>query len=314
MFGTPLWIWAGFCVLLMALLGLDLRLFHRRPHRVEAREALLESAAWIAAALAFNIGIYFWRGPHAGAEFLTGYLIEKSLSVDNIFVILVVFQAFRVPAELQHRVLYYGVVGALVMRGLFITAGVELLDRFHAALYVFGAILLITGARMLLPRKKNAYPGTNWMVRIAGRLVPASEEFDGENFWTRQDGRWTATRLFLALVTVEMADILFAVDSVPAVLAITRDGFIAFSSNAFAILGLRALYFALADLLPRFRFLREGLALLLVFVGVKMSFSETIELSDLASLGIVGLILAATIAASLLWPGKKIPSEARAGG
>jgi tellurite resistance protein TerC len=310
--GTPLWIWAGFLVLLIVLLALDLRLFHRRPHRVEAREALLESAAWIAAALAFNAAIYLWRGPQAGVEFLTGYLIEKSLSFDNIFVILVLFQAFRVPAELQHRVLYYGVFGALVLRGIFVVAGVELLDAFHSVLYVFGAILLITGARLILPRKKSLNPEKNWMVRVAARLVPASEEIEGERFWTHRDGKWMATPLFLALVTVEMADILFAVDSVPAVLAITRDAFIVFSSNAFAILGLRALYFALADLLPRFRFLRQGLASLLVFVALKMLFSEKIHLSDLASLGIVGFILGATILASLLWPGKKIRSEARA--
>lgn len=312
MLGTALWIWAGFSAMLAVLLGLDLWLFHRRPHRVEVREAFLESAAWIATAFAFNATIYFWRGPHAGVEFLTGYLIEKSLSIDNLFLILIIFQAFRVPAELQHRVLYYGVLGALVMRGIFVVAGVELLDQFHAVLYVFGAILLITGGRMILPRKKGLHPEKNWMVRIAARFVPTSEEFDGGRFWTRRNGRCMATPLFLALVTVELTDIFFAVDSVPAVLAITRDAFIVYSSNAFALLGLRALYFALADLLPRFRFLRQGLALLLVFVGLKMLFSEMIELSDWASLGIVGLILGVTVIASLLWPGKQVSAEARA--
>lgn len=310
MLGTPLWIWTGFLVLLIVLLAVDLRLFHRQPHPVETREALVESAAWIAAALAFNVAIYFWRGPHAGMQFLTGYLIEKSLSVDNIFVILVIFQAFRVPVELQHRVLYCGVLGALVMRGIFVIAGVELLDEFHSVLYVFGAILLITGARMNLRRKKSPHPQKNCMFRIAARFVPASEELEGERFWTHREGRLVATPLFLALVTVEMADILFAVDSVPAVLAITRDAFIVYSSNAFAILGLRALYFALAHMLPRFRFLRQGLASLLVFVGLKMLFSEKIHLPDFASLGVVGLILAATIFASLLFPGKKPRSDA----
>jgi tellurite resistance protein TerC len=312
LFGTSLWVWAGFCLLLLALLGFDLRLFHRRAHRVETREALLESAAWIGAALAFNLLVYFWRGPHVAVEFLTGYLIEKSLSVDNIFLILVIFQAFRVPAELQHRVLYFGVLGALVMRGLFVVAGVELLEKFHSVLYVFSAILLVTGARMILPRKSRPHPERNWLVRNATRFVPISEEFDSERFWTHRDGRWMATPLFLALVTVEAADILFAIDSVPAVLAITRDAFIVFSSNAFAILGLRALYFALADLLPRFRFLRQGLALLLVFVGLKMVFSDKIELSELTSLGIVGLILASTVLASLVWPEKKARPELRA--
>lgn len=309
--GTPLWIWVAFCVLLLALLGLDLRLFHRRPHRVEAREALLESAAWITAALAFNAVLYFWRGPQAGVEFLTAYLLEKSLSVDNIFVILIIFQAFRVPAELQHRVLYYGVLSAIVMRGIFLAAGVELLGRFHSVLYVFGAILLITGARMIFPRKKSPQPSKNWLVKTTARFLPAWENFDADKFWIRSGGKWTATPLFLALVTVELADILFAVDSVPAVLAITRDAFIAFSSNAFAILGLRALYFALADLLPRFRFLRQGLALLLVFVGLKMVLSERIRLSDPTSLGIVLMILVGTVVTSLLWPGRATRSEVK---
>lgn len=303
--GTSTWIWAGFFLLLLALLTFDIRVFHKKAHRVEAREALMESAGWIGAALIFNLALYFWRGPHAGVEFLTGYLIEKSLSVDNIFVILVIFQVFRIPAEFQHRVLYYGILGALVMRGVFVTAGVKLLETFQPALYVFGAILLLTGIRMILPHAKPSQMEKGWMVRLAGKVLPAMHEFDGQNFWVRREGKWLATPLFLALVTVETMDILFAIDSVPAVLAITRDAFIAFSSNAFAILGLRAMFFALADLLPRFRFLHQGLALLLMFVGLKMTFHNQLDIPDLASLATVGMILALTIGASLLWPGRK---------
>jgi len=310
LFGTSIWVWAGFSVILLGLLWIDLRLFHRKDHKVEPREALLESAAWIAIALVFNAGIYFWRGPQVAVEFLTGYLIEKSLSVDNIFVILVIFQSFQVPAKFQHRVLYYGVLGALVMRGAFVAAGVKLLEVFHPILYVFGALLLITGIRMILPRKKEPHPEKSWIVRLAGRFLPTTDEFQGHDFFVRREGRLLATPLFLALITVEVTDVFFAVDSVPAVLAITRDAFIVFSSNAFAILGLRALYFVLADLLPRFRFLHQGLALLLAFVGIKMIASQWVDLPDLASLGVVAGILALTVAASLLWPSKPGPASA----
>ncbi|HTV57446.1 MAG TPA: TerC family protein [Verrucomicrobiae bacterium] len=310
MLGTPVWIWVGFSVLLVFLLGVDLALFHRRAHRVELKEALLETAAWIGAALAFNACIYFWYGPATAVEFLTGYLIEKALSVDNIFVILVIFQAFRIPAKLQHRVLYYGVLGALVMRGIFVAAGVKLLDAFHPVLYVFGAILLAAGIRMIFPQRRNSRMETNWAVKIAGKFLPSSEDFHDEKFLVRREGKWVATPLFLALVTVEAADIFFAVDSVPAVLAITRNAFIVFSSNAFAILGMRALYFALAGLLPKFRFLHQGLALLLIVVGVKMILNQWVEIPDMASLGIVAGVLGATVGASMIWPGKRGQAKA----
>lgn len=306
MLGMPVSIWLGLFFLILALLALDLRIFHRRAHHVETKEALLESAAWIGSALAFNLGLYFWRGPQVAVEFLTAYLIEKSLSVDNIFVILVIFQAFRVPPKLQHRVLYYGVLGALVMRGIFVAAGVNLLEAFHPILYVFGGILLLTGIRMLFPRAKSVHPEKSWIVTTASRFLPTSEEFEGERFLVRCDGRLVATPLFLALISVEAMDMLFAVDSVPAVLAITRDAFVAFSSNAFAILGLRALYFALARPLPKFRFLHQGLALLLAFVGLKMILNERLKIPDLASLGIVAGILGVTIAASVLWPARPV--------
>jgi tellurite resistance protein TerC len=302
MLGTPLHIWAVFAFAMSAALIIDLGLFHRKAHTISTREALLESAAWISVSLIFNLWVRFALGPQAGLEFLTGYLVEKSLSVDNIFVFLVIFEAFRVPAKLQHRVLFLGVLGALVMRAAFVLAGVELLAMFHAVLYFFGALLLLTGLRMFLPVKRALQPERNWLVRAARRILPVVDEYDGERFMAKREGKWNATPLFLALVAVEAMDIIFAVDSVPAVLAITRNTFIVYSSNVFAILGLRALYFALAGILPRFRFLHQGLAMILVFVGAKMSLSEWLPIPSLVSLSVVGGILAVTVAASLLFP------------
>lgn len=302
MLGTPLHIWTVFAFAMTAALIVDLGVFHRKPHTISAKEALVESAAWISVSLIFNLWVRFALGPQAGLEFLTGYLVEKSLSVDNIFVFLVIFEAFRVPAKLQHRVLFLGVLGALVMRAAFVLAGVALLETFHAVLYVFGALLLLTGLRMFLPVKRKMQPERNWLVRSARRIMPVVDEYDGGRFLVKREGKWNATPLFLALVAVEAMDIIFAVDSVPAVLAITRNTFIVYSSNVFAILGLRALYFALARILPRFRFLHQGLATILVFVGAKMSLSEWLPIPSLASLSVIAGILAVTVAASLLFP------------
>lgn len=302
MLGTPLHIWAVFVIVTAAALIVDLGVFHRKAHTISTREALLESAAWISVSLIFNLWVRFALGPQAGLEFLTGYVIEKSLSVDNIFVFLVIFEAFRVPAKSQHRVLFLGVLGALVMRAAFVLAGVELLQAFHAVLYVFGALLLLTGLRMFLPVKRTLHPERNWLVRAARRIMPVVDDYDGERFLVKRAGKWSATPLFLALVAVEAMDIIFAVDSVPAVLAITRNTFIVYSSNVFAILGLRALYFALAGVLPRFRYLHQGLAAILVFVGAKMTLSEWMPIPSLISLGVVAGILSITVAASLLFP------------
>lgn len=302
MLGTPIHIWAVFAVTTAAALLIDLGVFHRKNHIIGLREALLESAAWISVSLLFNLWLYHSQGPQVGVEFLTGYLVEKSLSVDNIFVFLLIFQAFRVPAQSQHRVLFLGVLGALVMRAAFVLAGIELLQSFHAVLYVFGALLLLTGLRMFFPGKRVMRPDRNPLVLAAQRIIPVSGQFEGERFFVQQAGKWIATPLFLALVAVEAMDIIFAVDSVPAVLAITRNAFIVYSSNVFAILGLRALYFALADLLPRFRFLHQGLAAILVFVGAKMTLSEWLPVSAPASLVVIVGVLAATVAASLLFP------------
>jgi len=302
MMGTPIHIWVIFGIAILVALVLDLGVFHRKAHTVQLKEALIESGAWISIALLFNLWLYFSRGPLAGVEFFTAYLVEKSLSVDNIFVFLLIFQAFKIPPKSQHRVLYFGIAGALVLRAVFVLAGITLLQAFHPIMYLFGAILLFTGLRMLFPRKRALRPENNWMVRIARRIIPVVHDYEGQQFLVRESGRWKATPLFLALVAVEAMDIIFAVDSVPAVLAITRDTFIVYSSNVFAILGLRALYFALADILPRFRFLHQGLAAVIIFVGTKMIASEHFPISAVTSLVVIALILGATITASLVFP------------
>ncbi|HXN71107.1 MAG TPA: TerC family protein [Candidatus Acidoferrales bacterium] len=302
MMGTPLHIWLIFGIAIVIALALDLGVFHRRAHAIQLKEALVESAAWISVALLFNLWLYFSRGPQAGVEFFTAYLVEKSLSIDNIFVFLLIFQAFKIPPKSQHRVLYFGIAGALVLRAAFVLAGITLLQAFHPVIYLFGAILLFTGVRMLLPRQRALHPENNWMVRVARRFIPVADGYEGQQFLVSESGKWKATPLFLALVAVEAMDIIFAVDSVPAVLAITRDTFIVYSSNVFAILGLRALYFALADLLPRFRFLHQGLAAIIIFVGTKMVVSDHFPVSAVASLVVIAIILSVTIITSLIFP------------
>jgi tellurite resistance protein TerC len=304
MSSTSIYEWVGFTLLIAGALVLDLRVFHRKPHEVEVKEALLESARWIGLSLAFGAYIYFTRGRELGVEFLTGYLLEKSLSVDNVFVFVLIFSSIRVPARSQHKVLFYGVIGALVMRGIFVVAGVELLEKFHAVLFFFAAILLVAGIRMLLPSARAVHPERNWLVRLARRVVPFVDDYQGERLAVKHEGQWKATPLLLALVAVEAMDILFAVDSVPAVLAITRDPFIAFSSNALAILGLRALYFAVAGILPKVRYLHQGLAAVLIFVAGKMFATDWLQISAGASLLVVASILVITALASALVPRK----------
>src|ERR1700685_3073562 len=310
MMGTPIHVWVIFGIAIVVALALDLAVFHRRAHTVQLKEALIESAAWISVALLFNLWLYFSRGPQAGVEFLTGYLVEKSLSVDNIFVFLLIFQAFKVPPKSQHRVLYFGIAGALVLRAVFVLAGVTLLQVFHPVMYLFGTILLFTGVKMLLPRERALRPEQNWLVRITRRFIPVVDNYEGQKFLVKLSGRWKATPLFLALVAVEAMDIIFAVDSVPAVLAITRDTFIVYSSNVFAILGLRALYFALADILPRFRFLHQGLAAIIIFVGTKMIASEHFPISAVTSLIVIAIVLGVTIASSLVFPRRGVNPKA----
>jgi tellurite resistance protein TerC len=300
--GTSIYTWATFIAVIVAAITIDLGVFHRKTGRITFRKALAESAAWVSLALLFNLWIYVSLGHQAGLEFFASYLVEKSLSIDNIFLFVLIFQALRTPAESQHGVLYSGVIGALLMRGLFVFAGITLLRHFHFVIFIFGAVLLVTGVRMLATKTRTVKPERNWLVRLTRRLLRVTNDYRGGSLFIKQGGRWNATPLLVALVAIEAADIIFAIDSVPAVLAITRDSFIAYSSNVFAILGLRAMYFALADILPRYRFVNPALAAILIFVGTKMILADRIPISVGASLCVIAAILLLAVSASLLWP------------
>ncbi len=297
-----LWLWVGFNIFVLALLALDLGVFHRSAHTVRAKEAAIWSAVWVALALTFNAGIYFYAGPRAGLEFLTGYLIEKALSVDNIFVFLLVFSYFRVPAKYQHRVLFWGVLGALVMRGAMIAAGSFLIARFHWILYVFGAFLVITAIRMATQDERAIEPEANPVIRLVRRLVPVTNVYHGQSFFIRENARWTATPLFIVLVFVEVTDLVFAVDSIPAIFAVTQRPFLVYTSNVFAILGLRSLYFLLADVVGRFHFLKLGLSAVLGFVGLKMLLADIFKVPIGLSLLIIAFLLGASVVASWMFP------------
>ncbi len=300
--GSPA-LWIGFLAFVFAMLALDLGVFHRQSRAVSAREALAWSLVWISLALAFNGAVYYWFGPARALEFLTGYLIEKALSVDNLFVFVVIFTYFSVKPAQQHRVLFWGILGALVMRAVFIVAGGALLQAFHWTIYLFGGLLLVTGVKLLRQKEGDIHPERNPVVRLIARAFPVSTGTTGDRFFVRDAGRWTITPLFLALVTVEMSDLVFAVDSIPAIFAITTDPFIVFTSNIFAILGLRSLYFLLAGMLGRFRYLNIGLAAVLIFVGAKMMLIEWVRIPIVLSLGVVAGLLTISIVASLLRSG-----------
>jgi tellurite resistance protein TerC len=300
--GSPLLL-SGFIVFILAMLALDHGVFHRKAHEVSFREALIWSVLWVALALGFNGWIFSAFGQQRGMEFLTGYLIEKALSVDNVFVFLVVFTSFAVPAKLQHRVLFWGVVGALVMRAIFIFAGAAALEAFHGIIYVFGGILLLTGLKLLFAGDKEEHPERNPLFRLFQRLVPTAAEYDGQRFFTRTNGRRVATPLLAVLVLIEITDLVFAVDSIPAIFAITRDPFIVFTSNIFAILGLRAMYFCISGFVARLRYLKFGLALVLVFVALKMLVSDFYKVPIHVSLVVVVALLGGATVASLLLPG-----------
>jgi len=302
--GTPLH-WIAFNFLIVIAIALDLRVFHRRPHKIEIREAAIASFGWIAVSVLFGFGVLYFYGEQPALEFFTGYLIEKALSVDNLFLFLVIFRAFAVDDRLQHRLLEWGVVGALVMRGAMIALGTELIDHFSWVLYVLGAFLVYAGARMLFFHKEDIHPEQSRIVRFAGRYLRISHEYDGEHFFVRNAGRLFATPLFLVLLVVEITDVTLAVDSIPAVFGITRDPFIVYTSNVLAILGLRALYFLLAGVIDRLRFLDEGLAIVLMFIGGKMIGEKWLHIPDIVSLGVVGGVLLITLLASLLIPPKK---------
>jgi tellurite resistance protein TerC len=302
------WVWVAFCAFIVGLLALDLLVFHRKPHALSLREAAAWSVVWVSLGLAFTGVIWLWQGGTAAGEYLAGYLIEESLSVDNLFVFALIFAYFGVPAAYQHRVLFWGIFGAIVFRAVFIVAGVALLDAFHWIIYVFGAFLVLTGIRMARHQDEEVHPERNPALRLLGRLLPITPAYHGASLLVRQDGRLWATPLLAVLVVVETTDVIFAVDSIPAVFAVTRDPFLAFSSNAFAILGLRALYFLLAGMLGRFVYLKVGLGALLVFVGGKMLLSDVYHLPIWASLLVIAAILTTAVLASLWAERGRAPS------
>jgi TerC family integral membrane protein len=295
---TP-WLWGGFLALVLALLGLDLGVFHREDRVITAREALSWTVVWVALALGFCGLLGWWFGADRALEFLTGYLIEKSLSVDNLFVFVLVFASFRVEPRYQHRVLFWGILTALVLRAGMILGGSALLQRFSWLVYVFGAFLLLTGLRLLRHAEAEHDPGRSWAFRALRRIVPATSRIDGHAFFVVEQGRRLATPLFLALALIEISDVVFALDSIPAIFGVTLDPFIVFTSNVFAILGLRSLYFAMASLLGRFEYLKVGLALVLIFVGLKMSLSAWVHVPPLASLAVVVGLLGGAVLVSL---------------
>jgi tellurite resistance protein TerC len=293
-------LWIAFNVFVLGMLALDLGIFHRKAHAVSIKEASIWSAVWILLALVFNLGIYFIWGQEKALEFLTGYVIEKSLSVDNLFVFLMIFQYFATPATYQHRVLFWGIVGALIMRAIFIATGAALLENFHWMIYVFGGFLVVTGIKMLLQGDAKLEPDKNPVVRLFQRWVPITNEYHGQQFFVRKEGKIYATLLMLVLVVVETTDVIFAVDSIPAIFAITTDPFIVYTSNVFAILGLRALYFMLAGVMQMFVYLKVGLSFVLCFVGAKMLVVDFYKIPIGVSLGVVGGILILSIVVSLL--------------
>jgi tellurite resistance protein TerC len=315
---TPIWLWIVFNVFVLAMLALDLGVFHRKSHAVSGKEALTWSLVWISLSLVFNAVIYFYwdrmapnssyTNGEAALAFFTGYLIEKSLSVDNIFVFILIFSFFAVPAAYQHRVLFWGILGALIMRGTLIAVGAALLEEFHWIIYVFGAFLIFTGIRMALQHEEHVQPDKNPVVKFFRRFMPVTENFEKDQFFVRRAGKLFATPLFLILLVVESTDLIFAVDSIPAIFAVTRDPFIVYTSNVFAILGLRALYFLLANVMDKFQYLKFGLSAVLVFIGVKMVIVDFYKIPIGISLGVVAGILTISILASL-WKAKKEEKE-----
>ena len=303
-----LYFWILFNIFVLGMLALDLRVFNRRGHVIRFREALRWSAMYVGLAAAFAVGLYFWLGHQAALEFVTGYVLEVSLSVDNLFVFLVIFNYFAVPEDQQHRVLFWGVVGALIMRGIFIGTGVGLLSRVHWVLYIFGGLLIISGIRFLVLGEHKVDPRKNPVVRALRRLIPVTSDYQGEKFFVRkpqQNSRLYATPLLLVLVVIETTDIIFSVDSIPAILAITLNAFIVYTSNVFAILGLRSMYFAVSGLMKIFRFLHYGLALVLILVGLKMLVADYFRVPTAATLGVVAGVLLISILASVAFPSNR---------
>jgi tellurite resistance protein TerC len=309
--GAPLWVWVAFHIGVFVAIGIDLFASKRRGRELSMRAALQRTGIWLLVSLAFNALVWRVRGPQDGLDFFTGYLIEYSLSMDNIFVFVLIFTHFRVPPLAQRRVLVWGILGALIMRGTMILCGIALVQRFHFVLYLFGFFLLITAARMFFT-KREAHDFTEGRIlRTCRRILPMTRDFHEEHFHVRVDGRWMVTPLALTMIVIEVTDLIFAVDSIPAIFAITRDPFIVYTSNICAILGLRSLYFLLAGLMNRFIYLRTGLAFVLAFVGIKMIIADYLPLPRLLSLGIIAVILGITIALSMLNTQKRVAAEAQ---
>lgn len=307
--GRPLlYFWILFNLFALGMLVLDLLVFHRRGRVVRSAEALAWSAVWIALAAAFAALVFFWQGRQVALEFVTGYVLELSLSVDNLFIFLVIFRYFSVPEQHQHRVLFWGILGALVMRGIFIVAGVGLIRRFHWILYVFGALLIYSGIRLGFTGEHQVNPATNPAVKALRRFMPVTDDYQGGRFfvrgWKGKPGLY-ATPLLVVLAVIETTDVLFAVDSIPAVLAVTLNAFVVYTSNVFAILGLRSMYFAISGLMKVFRFLHTGLALVLILVGLKMIAADRFSVATHVTLAVVAVVLAVAVAASVMYPGKQ---------
>ncbi|XHR29541.1 MAG: TerC family protein [Chthoniobacteraceae bacterium] len=301
-------VWVGFGVFVLSMLALDMGVFHRKSHVVGFKEALGWTAFWVTLALGFNLGLWYFQGPGKALEFFTGYLIEYSLSADNVFVFALIFSYFSVPPQWQHKVLFWGVLGALVMRLGMIVVGTALVSKFEWLLYVFGAFLILTGAKMIFQKDEAIHPERNPVLRLLNRFLPVTPHFENDRFVIRRDGRLMATPLLAVLVSVEVSDVIFAVDSIPAIFGVTLDPFIVYTSNVFAILGLRSLYFVLARALHLFHYLKPGLAMVLVFIGVKMLLGHSAwKIETLPALGVVAAILVAAIVCSLLFP--KSPNE-----
>jgi tellurite resistance protein TerC len=300
------WLWIGFNLFVLTMLAVDLLVFHKEAHEVTSAEAATWTVIWVVLGLIFGAGVYAFMGHDAGLEYYAGYLIEKALSVDNIFVFVLIFTFFRVPLRYQHRVLFWGILGALVMRGVMIAAGAYLIQQFHWVIYVFGAFLVFTGVRLARHVEHDIEPESNPVIRLVHRILPVTPVYHGQKFFVREmvNGRMhlVATPLFVVLTLVETTDLVFAVDSIPAIFAVTEDTFIVYSSNVFAILGLRALYFLLADVIHRFHYLRVGLSIILVFVGTKMLLADVYKIPIGLSLAVIVTVLATAIAASWLWP------------
>lgn len=297
-------IWVFFNLFIIAMLLVDILIFHRKDHEVKIREALAWSAVWIVLALLFCAGIYQYWGQEKAMTFLTGYVLEKSLSVDNLFVFLLIFTYFKVPASLQHNVLFWGILGALIMRALFIFTGIALLERFHWIVYVFGGLLIFTGFKLFSGGERQVEPEKNPIVKAFRKIMPVTPHYHGNKFFAHVNHKLYATPLLVVLIVIETTDVIFAMDSIPAILAISTNSFIVYTSNAFAILGLRALYFALSGLMKMFHYLNYGLGVILIFVGVKMVGEDFFKIPVAVALGVIAVILAASIALSILRPEK----------